>query len=71
MSEKSLPLSSIDVRVGKDDTYQYEGFEFPQYPTNLVAEPNSPDQAVDFEDQMMKMVSITVKQIMGELVPNL
>eukprot|EP00973_Karenia_brevis_P046129 6392663-Karenia_brevis.AAC.1 len=64
MSEKSLPLSSIDVRVDKDDTHQYESFEIPQYSTNMVAEPNSPDQAVDFEDKMMKMVSITVKQIM-------
>eukprot|EP00973_Karenia_brevis_P075200 10446802-Karenia_brevis.AAC.1 len=45
----------------------------------MVAEPNSavaaasssPDQSVQLEEKMMKVVAITVKQIMGELVPHL
>eukprot|EP00973_Karenia_brevis_P067638 9411310-Karenia_brevis.AAC.1 len=49
---------------------QYESFEVPQYGANMVAELDS-DKSIDFEEKMMKMVSITVKQIMGELVPHL
>eukprot|EP00973_Karenia_brevis_P038005 5240446-Karenia_brevis.AAC.1 len=45
----------------------------------MVAEPDqaaaaassNPDQTVEFEEKMRKMISITVKQIMGEIVPHL
>eukprot|EP00973_Karenia_brevis_P080467 11164530-Karenia_brevis.AAC.1 len=62
MSEASLPASSIigDERV--ENNFSYESLDIPQYPTNMVAEPNT----VELEEKMMNVVAITVKQVMGE-----
>eukprot|EP00973_Karenia_brevis_P002833 384988-Karenia_brevis.AAC.1 len=40
-------------------------------PDQPIPASSTPDQTVDFEERMMKMVCITVKQIMGEIVPHL
>eukprot|EP00973_Karenia_brevis_P051291 7124605-Karenia_brevis.AAC.1 len=62
MSSRSLPASSIDPDERVDNDLSSESLDIPQYPANMVAEPNA--TAVEFEDKMIKMVSITVKQIM-------
>eukprot|EP00973_Karenia_brevis_P026681 3680659-Karenia_brevis.AAC.1 len=36
-----------------------------------VAAPTQEVQAVDFEEKMMRVVAMTVKQVIGELVPQL
>eukprot|EP00973_Karenia_brevis_P021545 2960931-Karenia_brevis.AAC.1 len=64
MSERSLPVSSIDVRVDKDDRRQYGSFEFPQYPTDMVAEPN-PSQRSD--EDIARIVSLVVQGLLPQI----
>eukprot|EP00973_Karenia_brevis_P018898 2590550-Karenia_brevis.AAC.1 len=67
MSTRSWPASSIDPDERVEHDFRYDGLIIPQYPFNMVAEPNSaaaaassnPYQPVEFEEKMMKVVAIT------------
>eukprot|EP00973_Karenia_brevis_P013327 1810172-Karenia_brevis.AAC.1 len=40
-------------------------------PVQPAAPSSVPDQSVELEERMMKMVAITVKQVLGEVLPHL